>query len=162
MKYSQHRNLANASLRLILLSLMIIGALFVVSSRAGLAKSPQPLRIGVVGYEGHGALFTRELNAGLGPKIGLVVSHVWHREPIPQEEREKYGFAVVPSPEAMIGKVDGIFIAEPLPFRYPELAAPFIKAGVRTFVARILTSAPCAALSKWCPAAGPAIGTVSG
>jgi hypothetical protein len=40
----------------------------------------------------------------------------------------------------MIGKVDGVFIAEALPFRYPELAAPFIKAGVRTFLNRPLAA----------------------
>jgi predicted dehydrogenase len=110
------------------------------SQRAGLAESPGPLRLGVVGYEGHGVLFTRELNTGLGAKIGLVVTQVWHREPIPQEEKEKYGFAVVSSPEAMIGKVEGVLIAETLPFRYPELAAPFIKAGVRTFLNRPLAA----------------------
>jgi predicted dehydrogenase len=40
----------------------------------------------------------------------------------------------------MIGKVDGVFIAETLPFRYPQLAAPFIKAGVRTFLNRPLAA----------------------
>jgi hypothetical protein len=30
----------------------------------------KPLRLGVVGYEGHGALFAKELNAGLGAKTG--------------------------------------------------------------------------------------------
>jgi hypothetical protein len=96
--------------------------------------------MGVVGYEGHGSLFTKDLNSGLGAKIGLSVTHVWHREPIPQEDRDKYGFVVVGSPTDMIGKVDGVFIAEALPFRYPELAAPFIKAGVRTFLNRPLAA----------------------
>jgi predicted dehydrogenase len=96
--------------------------------------------MGVVGYEGHGSLFTKELNSGLGLKIGLVVTHVWHREPLPKEDRDKYGFEVVEHPEAMIGKVDGVFIAEALPFRYAELAAPFIKAGVRTFLNRPLAA----------------------
>jgi len=95
---------------------------------------------GVVGYEGHGVLFTKELNAGLGERIGLVVTQVWHRGPVPREDRDEYGFAVVTSPEQMIGKVDGVFIAETLPFRYPELAAPFIKAGVRTFLNRPLAA----------------------
>jgi len=99
-----------------------------------------PLRMGVVGYEGHGSLFTKELNSGLGEKIGLSVTHVWHREPIPPEDQLKYGFSAVASPEEMIGKVDGVFIAESLPFRYPELAAPFIKAGVRTFLNRPLAA----------------------
>jgi predicted dehydrogenase len=96
--------------------------------------------MGVVGYEGHGSLFTKELNSGLGAKVGLVVTHVWHREPIPQEDKDRYGFVVVASPEAMIGKVDGVFIAEALPFRYPELAAPFIRAGVKTFLNRPLAA----------------------
>jgi hypothetical protein len=96
--------------------------------------------MGVVGYEGHGSLFTKDLNSGLGAKIGLSVTHVWHREPIPQEDRDKYGFVVVGSPTDMIGKVDGVFIAEALPFRYPELAAPFIRAGVRTFLNRPLAA----------------------
>jgi hypothetical protein len=99
-----------------------------------------PLKLGVVGYEGHGLLFTKELNSGLGAKIGLVVSHVWHREAVPAEDPSRYAFSVVPAPGDMIGKVDGVFIAEALPFRYPELAAPFIKAGVRTFLNRPLAA----------------------
>jgi hypothetical protein len=96
--------------------------------------------MGVVGYEGHGLLFTRELNSGLGAKIGLVVTHVWHREPVPTEDPSRYAFSVVSSPAEMIGRVDGVFIAEALPFRYPQLAAPFIKAGVRTFLNRPLAA----------------------
>jgi predicted dehydrogenase len=96
--------------------------------------------MGVVGYEGHCSLFTKELNGGLGAKIGLVVTHVWHSGSIAQEDKAKYGFAVVATPEEMIGKVDGVFVAEALPFRYPELAAPFIKAGVRTFLNRPLAA----------------------
>jgi predicted dehydrogenase len=121
-------------------------AFFLLASLRPAAQAQEPpLRLGIVGYEGHGRLFTEELNGGLGAKIGLVVTQVWHREPIPQEEKEKYGFAVVPSPEAMIGKVDGVFIAETLPFRYPELAAPFIRAGVRTFLNRPLAASAEAA-----------------
>jgi predicted dehydrogenase len=100
----------------------------------------RPLRIGVVGYEGHGVLFTNELNSGLGAKIGLIVTHVWKREPIPREDQEKYGFTVVETPQAMIGKVDGVLITETLPFHYAELAAPFIRAGVRTFLNRPLAA----------------------
>ena len=99
-----------------------------------------PLRLGVVGYEGHGRLFTKELNSGLGAKIGLIVTHVWHREAVPSDDPRQYAFSVVRKPEEMIGKVDGVFIAETLPFRYPELAAPFIKAGVRTFLNRPLAA----------------------
>ena len=88
------------------------------------AEQPR-LKMGVVGYEGHGSLFTKELNSGLGEKIGLVVTHVWHRDPIPPDDQRKYGFSAVAAPGDMIGKVDGVFIAETLPFRYPELAAPF-------------------------------------
>jgi len=104
------------------------------------APPKPPLRLGVVGYEGHGLLFTKELNSGLGAKIGLVVTHVWHREAIPREDQGRYAFSVVAAPGDMIGKVDGVFIAEALPFRYPELAAPFIKAGVRTFLNRPLAA----------------------
>jgi len=43
-------------------------------------KQP-PLRMGIVGYEGHGSLFTKELNSGLGAKIGLVVTHIWNYVP---------------------------------------------------------------------------------
>jgi hypothetical protein len=97
-----------------------------------------PLRIGVVGYESHGILFTKELNSGLGENIGLIVTQVWNRAPVPREDQQKYGFAVVDTPLAMIGKVDGVLITEGLPFRYAELAAPFIRAGVRTFLNRPL------------------------
>ena len=117
-----------------------MGCPFLGPSKSGPAASVPPLRLGVVGYEGHGVLFTKELNAGLGERIGLVVTQVWHRGPVPREDRDEYGFAVVTSPEQMIGKVDGVFIAETLPFRYPELAAPFIKAGVRTFLNRPLAA----------------------
>lgn len=96
--------------------------------------------MGIVGYEGHGSLFAKELNSGLGEKIGLSVTHVWNREPIPREDRDTYGFVVVASPEEMIGQVDGVFIAEALPFRYPELATPIIRAGVRTFLNRPLAA----------------------
>jgi len=37
--------------------------------------------MGIVGYEGHGSLFTKELNSGLGAKIGLVVTHIWNYVP---------------------------------------------------------------------------------
>jgi len=100
----------------------------------------RPLRIGVVGYEGHGVLFTNELNSGLGAKTGLIVSHVWKRGPVPQEDQKKYGFTVVETPQAMIGRVDGVLITEALPFHYAELAAPFIRAGVRTFLNRPLAA----------------------
>jgi predicted dehydrogenase len=103
------------------------------------AKSP-PLRIGVVGYESHGVLFTKELNSGLGGKIGLIITHVWNRKPVAADDQKKYGFTVVDEPEAMIGKVDGVLITEALPFRYAELAAPFIRAGVRTFLNRPLAA----------------------
>jgi predicted dehydrogenase len=99
-----------------------------------------PLRIGVVGYESHGVLFTKELNSGLGENIGLIVTQVWNRAPVPREDQQKYGFAAVDTPEAMIGKVDGVLITEALPFRYAELAAPFIRAGVRTFLNRPLAA----------------------
>jgi len=101
------------------------------------AASP-PVRIGVVGYESHGALWTKELNSGLGEKIGLIVTHVWNRTAIPESDQKKYGFALVEIPQAMIGKVDGVLITEALPFHYPELAAPFIQSGVRTFINRPL------------------------
>ena len=120
--------------------LAVLFCFFLSSPRTGRTETLKPLRMGVVGYEGHGALFARELNAGLGAKIGLAVTHVWHRDPIAPEEKGKYGFVVVSSPEEMIGKVDGVFIAETLPFRYPRLAAPFIKAGVRTFLNRPLAA----------------------
>jgi hypothetical protein len=98
----------------------------------------KPLRVGVVGYEGHGSVFTNDLNAGLGDRIGLKVAYVWHKAPIDKETREKYGFAVVEKPEDMIGNVDGVIIAEELPHRYRELAEPFIRAGVHTFLNRPL------------------------
>jgi len=118
----------------------VIGFSVFVFLLAGEPAEQPLLRMGVVGYEGHGSLFTKELNSGLGEKIGLSVTHVWNREPIPPEDQLKYGFSAVASPEEMIGKVDGVFIAESLPFRYPELAAPFIKAGVRTFLNRPLAA----------------------
>ena len=118
----------------------VFGLSLFASLWAGESIGRSPLRMGVVGYEGHGSLFTKELNSGLGEKIGLVVTHVWHREPIPPDDQRKYGFAAAASPGDMIGKVDGVFIAESLPFRYPELAAPFIKAGVRTFLDRPLAA----------------------
>jgi predicted dehydrogenase len=121
-------------------SFAFFSVLIVTRSWTAEPSQELPLRMGVVGYEGHGVLFARELNADMGARIGLVVSHVWHRQPILREEQEKYGFAVVASPEEMIGKVDGVFISEVLPFRYPELAAPFIKAGVRTFLNRPLAA----------------------
>jgi predicted dehydrogenase len=104
------------------------------------STSERPLKIGVVGYEGHGALFTKELNSGLGARIGLIVTHVWNREPVPVEDKKKYGFIVVETPQAMIGKVDGVLITEALPFHYAELAAPFIRAAVRTFLNRPLAA----------------------
>ena len=85
--------------RKILLCLLIMGCPFLGPSKSGPAASVPPLRLGVVGYEGHGVLFTKELNAGLGERIGLVVTQVWHRGPVPREDRDEYGFAVVTSPE---------------------------------------------------------------
>lgn len=113
-------------------------------------EAPGALRIGVVGYEGHGSVWTNDLNAGVGDEIGLRVTHVWHHTPIDEETRGKYGFEVVEKPEDLIGKVDGVIIAEELPHRYRELAEPFIRAGVRTFLNRPLaaTAADAAALLR--------------
>ena len=96
------------------------------------------LRLGVVGYEGHGSVFTNDLNSGVGDKIGMHVTQVWHKDPIAQDVRDKYKFEVVAKPEDLIGKVDGVIIAEELPHRYRQLAEPFIRAGVRTFLNRPL------------------------
>jgi hypothetical protein len=105
---------------------------------AAQATQRLPLKIGIVGYESHGVLWAKELNSGLGEKIGLIVTQVWNRTPIPEADQQKYGFDVVETPQAMIGKVDGVLITEALPFRYAELAAPLIRAGVRTFLNRPL------------------------
>lgn len=101
---------------------------------------PKVLHIGVVGYEGHGSVWTNDLNGGVGDVIGLKVSHVWHKAPIDPEAVKKYGFDVVGKPEDMIGQVDGVIIAEELPHRYRELAEPFIRAGMRTFLNRPLAA----------------------
>lgn len=98
----------------------------------------KPLRLGVVGYEGHGSVWTNDLNGGVGDKIGMKVTKLWHREPIPEETRTKYGFEVVSKPEDLVGQVDGVIIAEELPHRYRELAEPFIRAGMKTFLNRPL------------------------
>jgi predicted dehydrogenase len=119
--------------------IVLFGVLFCFSFLlAGREATLPPLRIGIVGYESHGALWTKELNAGLGEKIGLIVTHVWNRTPVPEADQQKYGFAVVETPQAMIGKIDGVLITEALPFRYAELAIPFVRAGVRTFLNRPL------------------------
>jgi len=97
-----------------------------------------PLRLGVVGYEGHGSVWTNDLNGGAGEAIGLKVAYVWHKAPIDQGTQEKFGFEVVAEPSDMIGEVDGVIIAEELPHRYRALAEPFIRAGVRTFLNRPL------------------------
>ncbi len=107
-------------------------------STAGAAETARPVRLGVVGYEGHGAVFADELNAGLGARIGMTVTHLWQRGPLPDAVRQKLGVEVVANPTEMIGKVDGVFIAEELPQRYRELAEPFVRAGVRTFLNRPL------------------------
>jgi len=118
---------------------MALAALFsaAVASRAA-AEPTRPVRLGIVGYEGHGSVFADELSAGLGERIGLTVTHLWHRETLPDAVRERLRVTVVPAPTDMIGKVDGVFIAEELPQRYLELATPFVKAGVRTFLNRPL------------------------
>ncbi|MBN2310660.1 MAG: Gfo/Idh/MocA family oxidoreductase [Candidatus Hydrogenedentes bacterium] len=99
---------------------------------------PAPLKVGVVGYEGHGLVWTNELNGGAGPRFGLRVSHVWHKAPVDAAAVEQYGFEVVANPGDMIGAVDGVIIAEELPHRYRELAEPFLRAGVPTFLNRPL------------------------
>jgi predicted dehydrogenase len=113
---------------------------FIAALLPGQETKQPPLRLGVVGYESHGALWTKELNSGLGAKTGLIVTHVWNRTPIPPEDQKKYGFAAVDTPSAMIGKVDGVLITEALPFHYAKLAEPFIRAGVRTFLNRPLAA----------------------
>jgi predicted dehydrogenase len=119
-----------------------------IGASGSAAEAARPVRLGVVGYEGHGAVFTDELSAGLGSRIGLTVSHLWHKAPIAEPTRQKLGVEVVAAPAEMIGKVDGVFIAEELPQRYRELAEPFVRAGVRTFLNRPLagSAADAAAL----------------
>jgi len=114
--------------------------LFLNSSASAEEAVPRPLLVGVVGYEGHGSVFTEDLNAGLGDKIGLKVAYVWHKAPIDPAKIEKFKFNVVDKPADMIGKIDGVIIAEELPHRYRELAEPFIRAGVRTFLNRPLAA----------------------
>lgn len=110
----------------------------------------KPINLGVVGYEGHGLVWTNDLNSGVGEKVGLKVTHLWHKDTIPEEVRAEYHLEIVAKPEDLIGKVDGVIIAEELPHRYRELAEPFIRAGVRTFLNRPLagTAADAAALIK--------------
>ena len=124
------------------MALLSITLVFLLDSACAAAQEtpPKPLQIGVVGYEGHGSVFTEDLNAGLGDKIGLKVSHVWHKAVIDPGKVEKFKFIVVENPTDMIGKVDGVIIAEELPHRYRELAEPFIRAGLRTFLNRPLAA----------------------
>ena len=122
-----------------LLSIAVIGLL--LGTSASTEETPaKPLQVGVIGYEGHGSVFTEDLNAGLGDKIGLKIAYVWHKAPIDPAKIEKFKFTVVEKPTDMIGKVDGVIIAEELPHRYRELAEPFIRAGVRTFLNRPLAA----------------------
>lgn len=119
---------------------LLCAAILVFHCAVSTAGQPEakPLIIGVVGYEGHGSVFADELNAGLGTTIGLKVGYVWHHAPLDSAKVERLGFKIVENPEDMIGKVDGVLITEELPHRYRELAEPFIRAGVRTFLNRPL------------------------
>lgn len=126
-----------------LVLLCIVIAVFIVPARccAEGNETVKPLHVGVVGYEGHGSVFTEDLNnpdTHLGDRIGIKVTHVWHRAPVAKDKQAKFEFEVVEKPADLIGKVDGVMITEELPHRYRELAEPFIRAGVRTFLNRPL------------------------
>ena len=132
---------------------LILGAsalMNALSGQAATTENAKPLGIGVVGYEGHGEVWTKDLNGGVGDAIGLRVSHVWHKTPIDEGIRKRYSLETVAQPTDLIGKVDGVIIAEELPHRYRELAEPFIRAGVRTFFNRPLagTAADAAAILR--------------
>lgn len=102
---------------------------------------PDPaLRLGVIGYEGHGSVWTNDLAGPAGARAGMRVTHVWHRAPIDSAVAAEKRFEVVGNSADLIGKVDGVIISEELPHRYRELAEPFIRAGVRTFINRPLAA----------------------
>ena len=133
--YFRHRlNAAMAVTPAALLSACLLAA-SVQGEDAG-----KPLVVGIVGYEGHGSVFAEELNAGLGQKIGLQVGYVWNKAPVDPAKVARFHYEIVAQPQDMLGKVDGVLITEELPDRYPELAAPFIRAGVRTFLNRPLAA----------------------
>lgn len=128
-------------IRFVVPAMLCVAALGITGIvRAAEHAEGKPLIIGVVGYEGHGSVFADELNAGLGDTIGLKVGYVWHNAPMDAAKVERLGFKVVETPEEMIGKIDGVLITEELPHRYRELAEPFIRAGVRTFLNRPLAA----------------------
>jgi len=101
------------------------------------------LKIGVIGYEGHGQAFTEALNGtDLGEKLGMKVTRVW-QDPLVKQSyqnmlaaREKLGFQVVKERSDLEKESDGIIVGEERPARYLELARPFLEKKIPTFVNR--------------------------
>jgi predicted dehydrogenase len=128
-------------------TILLIRGMVVISAVAA-PEAAQPdsvLHLGMVGYEGHGSVWTNDLAGPAGARAGMRVTHVWHRSPIDSNVATEKRFEVVGSPIDLIGKVDGVIIAEELPHRYGELAEPFIRAGIRTFINRPLAGSAEAA-----------------
>ncbi len=97
------------------------------------------VRIGLVGGLGwpHAKQVASQVNA-----LGAHIATVWD----PDEKNvaefvERFGInEVAPRPEAMIGTVDGVIVADDTSCVHGKLALPFLDAGVPTFVDKPLAT----------------------
>jgi predicted dehydrogenase len=101
------------------------------------------IKVGMVGARRgtHGVAFLPVTNPVAGKpryEIDLAVTQVWEDE---DEENvttvaARHGINRVDRPELMLGKIDMAWITDTHWERFPDLAAPFLKAGLPTFVNR--------------------------
>ena len=101
------------------------------------------VRVGVItGPAGHTCgIWGEKMNppAGHIRTTGMIMTHMWSLRPeIAQRAQEKYqGVEAVDDPRQMIGHIDGVIIDDINAISlYPQLARPFLEAGIPTFVNR--------------------------
>lgn len=104
--------------------------------RAAVQQNQKPVRIGIIGAEnshtiGFGKMFNIDKQFP-----GVEVKYVWgETEQMAKTAMEKGGIpAMVKDPADMMGKIDALIVDHRHAKYHLEAAAPFIKAGIPTFI----------------------------
>ena len=108
----------------------------VIWQRAGVAKQPDRIRVGVVGLGYFGSHHARHYAANAGADLVAVVDVDPERG---CAATERYGCASHADHRALIGKVDAVSITVPTS-NHHEVASNFLDAGIDVFVEKPITA----------------------
>ena len=99
----------------------------------------EPLRLGIIGCgpNTHGKVWGELLAKPEGASFGMKPVRVWDASPEAAHALAQVTGAMVVQHPAMVGEgADGVLITELMPYRYLELARPFLQKGLRVFLNR--------------------------